>query len=127
MAAPAVALKETTIALIDPAIEERLPEPVRPVAAMRTATISTLDGTVITHGVAELSGTSDAWTAVFGHLDQPGHIATAYFAHHIREVVLSLNDGRGARARLVGTSFSPEAERTCHLEGLEPLSHVDAA
>jgi hypothetical protein len=121
------ALKDSIIASIDPAIEERLPEPPRPVAAMRAATISTLDGTVITHGVAELSGTSDDWMATVGHLDQPGQVATAFFAHYVREVVLSLNDGRGARARLVGTSFSPGAERTCDLRGLEPLSRPQVA
>lgn len=127
MAASATALKETTIVRVDPAIDERPPEPLSPVGAMRAATISTLDGIVITHGVAELRGTSEAWTATVGSLDQPGHVATAYFARHIREVVLSLNDGRGARATLAGTSFTPGAERVCELLGLEPLAHISAA
>jgi hypothetical protein len=126
MAPATTALKDEIIRRADPLVEAQPPEPLRPVAAMRTATISTLDGTVITHGVAELRGTSEAWNATVGHLDQPGHVAAAYFAHHVREVVLSLNDGRGARARLVGTSFEPGAERTCELRGLEPLARSAA-
>ena len=51
-----------------------------PVAALRAATLSTLDGDVITHGVAELRGTADAWTATMANLDQPGAVAIAYFA-----------------------------------------------
>ncbi len=113
--------------IVSPAIEERTPDPLPAVAAMRAATISTLAGAVITHGIAELRGTAEAWTATVGHLDRPGVMASAYFAGGLREVALSLNDGRGARARVIGTSFVAGSERICELRGLEPLSHAAAA
>ncbi len=126
MAAEA-AIRRVEPAIVLPAIDERLPEPLLPVAALRAATMSTLDGDVITHGVAELRGTADAWAATMAHLDQPGAVAIAYFAKRIREVIFSLNDGRSARARLSGTSFAAASERVCELQGLEPLAHFAAA
>ena len=126
--APSELAVRTIAPTIDlPAIDERAPAALPPVAAMRAATISTLAGVVITHGVAELSGTADAWTATVGHLDRPGAMANAYFAGGLREILLSLNDGRGARARVVGTRFVAASERICQLRGLEPLSHAAAA
>jgi hypothetical protein len=127
MASADVAVRRIEPAIVSPAIEERAPEAPPPVAAMRAATLSTLDGSVITHGIAELRGTSDAWSATLGHLDRPGILVSAYFAHGIRDVVLSLNDGRRARARVIGTSFATAGERTCELAGVEPLAHAAAA
>jgi hypothetical protein len=113
--------------IVQPAINERAPDPFLPVAALRAATMSTLDGDVITHGVAELRGTADAWAATMTCLDQPGAVAIAYFAQRIREVIFSLNDGRSARARLSGTSFADGSQRVCDLQGLEPLTHIATA
>jgi len=111
---------------VTPAIQKRAPEPL-PVAVMRAATLSTLDGDVITHGIAELRGTAEAWSATLGHLDRPGILVSAYFGRGLRDVVLSLNDGRRARARVIGTSFAGAGERTCDLAGIEPMSHAAAA
>ena len=127
MAPADVAVRTIAPTIELPAIDERAPATPPPVAAMRAATISTLAGEVITHGVAELGGTADAWTATVGHLDRPGAMANAYFAGGLREVMLSLNDGRGARARVVATSFIAATERICQLRGLEPLARVAAA
>ena len=127
MASVDVAVRRTEPAIVSPAIQERAPEPLAPVAAMRAATLSTLDGDVITHGIAELRGTSDAWSATLGHLDRPGILVSAYFARGVRDVLLSLNDGRRARARLTGTSFGDAGERTCELTGTEPMAHAAAA
>jgi hypothetical protein len=126
MAAEA-AVRRAEPAIVQPAIDDRVPEPLLPVAALRAATLSTLDGDVITHGVAELRGTAEAWTATMANLDQPGAVAIAYFAQRIREVIFSLNDGRSARARLSGTSFAAASQRVCELQGLEPLTHIAAA
>lgn len=127
MASADVAVRRVEPAIVSPAIQERIPEPPPPVAAMRAATLSALDGEIITHGIAELRGTSDDWTATLGHLDRPGILVDAYFTRRVREVVLSLNDGRRARARLTGTSFAAAGERTCDLLGSEPLAHAAAA
>lgn len=127
MAAAEAAVRTDEAVILQPAIDGRPPDPLPAVAAQRAATMSTLDGDVITHGVAALRGTAEAWTATLAHLDQPGAVATAYFARGIREVMLSLNDGRAARARFVATSFAPGADRTCELRGLEPLRHGAAA
>ena len=126
MAAEAV-IRRVEPAIVLPAIDDRIPELLPPVAALRAATMSTLDGDVITHGVAELRGTADAWAATMAHLYQPGAVAIAYFAQRIREVIFSLNDGRAARALLSGTSFATESQRVCELQGLEPLTHIAAA
>ncbi|HEX5479615.1 MAG TPA: hypothetical protein VFY79_07835 [Dehalococcoidia bacterium] len=127
MAPAKAALRRDDLAIVLPAIDDREPEPLRPVAALRAATISTTDGDVISHGVAELRGTAVAWSATMTRLDQPGAVAIAYFAEGVRSVVLSLNDGRGGRARLIGTRFAAGSERVCELEGLEPLAHITAA
>jgi hypothetical protein len=111
---------------VTPAVQKRAPEPAA-AAVMRAATLSTLEGDVITHGIAELHGTADAWSATLGHLDRPGILVGAYFSQGLRDVVLSLNDGRRARARVTGTSFATAGERTCALAGVEPLQHVAAA
>ena len=110
-----------------PATNDRPPDPLPLVGALRAATISTIDGEVLTHGVAELRGTADDWSATVARLDQPGVMASAYFTRGIREIMLSLNDGRGARARLIGTTFAASSERVCELRGLEPLGHIAAA
>lgn len=127
MAPSELAVRTITPTIELPEIDERLPAMLQPVAAMRAATISTLTGEVITHGVAELGGTAEAWTATVGRLDRPGAMANAYFAGGLREILLSLNDGRGARARVVSTRFVASSERICQLRGLEPLSHAAAA
>ena len=121
-----VAARRTEPAIVTPAIQKRAPEPA-PVAVMRAATLTTLDGDVITHGIAELRGTADAWSATLGHLDRPGILVSAYFSRGLRDVVLSLNDGRSARARVTGTSFAAAGERTCDVAGIEALTHAAAA
>lgn len=85
------------------------------------STIWTTDGRFVTGGMAELDGGGINWRATLGRLDRPGHVASMYFAGGVREVLLRLDDGRSARARITGTSFIAASERVCHLAGLEQL------
>jgi len=85
------------------------------------ATISTSDGRFMTGGMARLDGAGPKWRATLSQLDRPGHVASMYFASGVREVLLRLEDGRSARARITGTSFIAASERICELAGLEPL------
>lgn len=121
------ALRTNEPAIVQPAIDHRPPATEQPVGALRAATLSTLDGVVITHGIAELRGTAQQWSATLRQLDRPGVMATAYFGAGIREAVLALNDGRRARAHIAATSFVAGSERVCELAGREPLSHIAAA
>ncbi len=86
------------------------------------ATISTADGRFVTGGIATIDGGSDAWTAVLRHLDRPGIVATLYFSEGTRDVILRLEDGRRARARIASTSFTAGSQRICELTGLDPLT-----
>ncbi len=85
------------------------------------ATISTADGRFMTGGLALITGAGPKWRATIAQLDRPGHVAGMYFAGGVREVLLRLEDGRSARARITGTSFIAASERVCDLAGLEPL------
>jgi len=85
------------------------------------STVWTMDGRFVTGGMAELEGSGNAWRATLARLDRPGHVASMYFAGGVREVLLRLDDGRSARARITGTSFIASAERVCRLAGLERL------
>ncbi len=105
----------STAAQIDPA--PRLPVTRGP----QYSTIWTMDGRFVTGGMAEIDGTAMSWSATLGRLDRPGHVASMYFAGGVREVLLRLDDGRSARARITGTSFIAASERVCQLAGLEQL------
>jgi len=109
-----------------PRIEILAPAPVTirapETAQAQAAAIATPDGVCITAGVAELQGAGAEWSAQLARLDRPGVMATMYFAQGVREVILRLEDGRQARARISGTSFVAAAERVCQLVGLEPLA-----
>lgn len=85
------------------------------------STIWTTDGRFVTGGMAEIDGAGISWRATLGRLDRPGHVASMYFAGGVREVLMRLDDGRSARARITGTSFIAASERVCHLAGLEQL------
>jgi hypothetical protein len=98
------------------------PAPARePVDALLVAAIATVDGSLITAGLATVEDAEAVWRATLSKLDRPGMMACMYFTHGVREVILRLEDGREARARIAGTSFVAAAERVCHLVGLEPL------
>ena len=99
-----------------PAITPAVPPPAF------AATISTREGRLITGGLALVRDQGAGWTATLTQLENPGMVATAYFGHRVREVVLSLSDGRRARACITGTTFMASAERICELSGLEPLA-----
>lgn len=86
------------------------------------AAVEALDGRELTRGSAEVAGSEGQWTARLTQLDKPGAIASMFFAERARVVVLRLDDGRHARARLAGTSFIAASERVCQLAGLEPLA-----
>ena len=87
----------------------------------QAVTVSTLDGRYITGAVADFAGTPLRWTATLSHLDQPGYVAMLFFAEGVREVVVRLEDGRRARARMTGTNVLAGAQRVCSVEGVERL------
>jgi hypothetical protein len=101
----------------------RLPDPARTYGTpdLQYATISTADGRFMTGGLARLDGGATKWRATLSQLDRPGHVASMYFSAGVREVLLRLEDGRSARARITGTSFIAASERICELAGIEPL------
>jgi hypothetical protein len=86
------------------------------------AAIHAVDGRIITTGTAEFTGNPGAWRATLRNLDRPGQVATSFFAEGVRDVILALEDGRQARARITGTSFLASSQRVCQLEGLERLN-----
>ncbi len=99
------------------------PAPIRqPAPEQIVAAIATVDGSLITAGLATVEGAEIDWRATLARLDRPGVMASMYFAQGVREVILRLEDGREARARIAGTSFVAAAERVCQLVGLEPLA-----
>jgi hypothetical protein len=49
-----------------------------------------------------------------------------FFAERARDIVLRLDDGRHARARIAGTSFLAASERVCDLTGIEALTAAPA-
>lgn len=96
----------------------RVPTPSGP----QYSTVWTTDGRFVTGGMAEIAGNGNGWSATLDRLDRPGHVASMYFASGVREVLLRLDDGRSARARITGTSFIAASERICTLAGLEQLA-----
>lgn len=86
------------------------------------AVVESLDGGVLTRGVAIVRPLGGLWTARVSQLDRPGVIASMFFAKKGRDVVLRMDDGRHARARIAGTSFIAASERVCDLTGVEPLA-----
>jgi hypothetical protein len=92
-----------------------------PAAGVLTGCITTLHGEHVTAGTVELSFGAEAWTARLTKLERPGVVASMFFGHRLREVILRLEDGREARARIVTTTFVTGGERECQLVGLEPL------
>ncbi len=93
----------------------------------QAATISALNGRFITGGTVTVTdGGADGWRATLSQLARPGVVASMYFGEGVREVTLQLADGRAARARITGTSFSATAERVCDLAGVEPLCLASA-
>ncbi len=88
--------------------------------------IEASSGRVLTRGVAAIRQSSAGWTARVSQLNRPGVIASMFFSERSRDVVLRLDDGRHARARIAGTSFTASRERVCDLAGTEPLARAPA-
>ncbi len=104
------------------AIDLALPPAAAPRLVRLGAAVEAIDGRVLTRGIAEITTTAGRWTARLTQLDRPGVIASMFFAEKARDIVLRLDDGRHARARLASTSFLAASERVCDLTGLEPLT-----
>jgi hypothetical protein len=86
------------------------------------AAVEALDGRLLTRGIADVAESAGPWTARLTQLDRPGVIASIFFAERARDIVLRLDDGRQARARIASTSFIASSERVCELVGVEPLT-----
>ena len=97
-------------------------QPAPPRFARIEATLEALDGRVLTRGIAEVVERAGRWTARMTQLDRPGVVASMFFAERARDIVLRLDDGRHARARIASTSFLAASERVCDLTGIEALS-----
>jgi len=82
------------------------------------ATICTGDGRYITAGIIDVRHGERGWSGRMRHMEQAGLVASLYFAEGIREVVVRLEDGRRARARITSTNFVAESQRICDLEGM---------
>lgn len=101
--------------------EDTSPQAVAPGLARLGAVVEALDGRVLTRGVADVVESPAPWAARLTQLDRPGAIASTFFAERARDIVLRLDDGRCARARIASTSFIAASERVCDLAGVEPL------
>ena len=99
---------------------------VRPEITGPGASVESLDGRLLTRGLAEIAEAGGRWTARVTQLDRPGVIASMFFSERARDVVLRMDDGRHARARISGTSFIAASERVCDLTGVEPLLSATA-
>ena len=86
------------------------------------AVVEALDGRALTRGTADIIERATGWTARLAQLDRPGVVASLFFAERARDVVLRLDDGRAARARISSTSFVATSERVCDLVGVESLA-----
>ena len=111
-----------TSSALTPEPAERLAERLAAGLTTQPAAIHTLDGRQITAGVVEFSGNAVKWNATLRNLDRPGLVATSFFADGVRDVILALEDGRRARARITGTSFLASSQRVCQLQGLERIA-----
>jgi hypothetical protein len=98
------------------------PYPARPGKARLGAAVEALDGRVLTRCVVKLLEAPGRWTARLTQLDRPGVIASMFFAERARNIVLRLDDGRHAQARIASTSFIASSERVCDVAGVEPLA-----
>lgn len=96
--------------------------PAHPCNARLGAAVEALDGRVLTRCVAELREAPGRWTGRLTQLDRPGVIASMFFAERARNIVLRLDDGRHAQARIASTSFIASSERVCDVAGTEPLA-----
>jgi hypothetical protein len=76
----------------------------------------TIDGRPITGGTIELREAGGRWSGVLRRPDRAGAAATLYFGQGLREVVVRLQDGRHAGARITGSSFAGYGERIYHFE-----------
>lgn len=85
------------------------------------ADVLTATGVHITSARATVERRNDGWRATLRRIDRPGQLASAYFAGGLRDVVLALEDGRTARARITASRFLTGAERVFEVEGREPL------
>ena len=86
------------------------------------AAVEALDGRVLTRCLVELLEAPGRWTGRLTQLDRPGVIASMFFAERARNIVLRLDDGRHAQARIASTSFIASSERVCNVAGVEPLA-----
>ena len=98
------------------------PREAAPRLARLGAAVEALDGRVLTRCVAELLEAPGRWTGRLTQLDRPGVIASMFFAERARNIVLRLDDGRHAQARIASTSFIASSERVCNVAGVEPLA-----
>lgn len=94
----------------------------QPRKARLGAAVEALDGRVLTRCVVELLEAPGRWTGRLTQLDRPGVIASMFFAERARNIVLRLDDGRHAQARIASTSFIASSERVCDVAGVEPLA-----
>lgn len=90
--------------------------------APQPVALSTIDGRLVSGGIAEFHGAATLWSATLRLLDRPGNVATLFFAQGVRDVLLRLADGRTVRARLAGTRFLASAERVCQLTGVDRIA-----
>jgi uncharacterized protein (DUF2336 family) len=115
-------MQTASTASLDLALE---PAPSVPESGVAAA-IATLDGEFITAGLADVAIVDGTWTIRLARLDRPGVVASMFFAQHLREVLVRLEDGREGRARIARTTFVAGQERECRLIGLTPLRHASA-
>lgn len=77
------------------------------------ATLYALDGRAVTRCLADVRIDGARLDATLRALEKPGAIATLYFNEGVRDVLLRLEDGRGARVHITGTAFLKRQQRVC--------------
>ena len=114
-------IQATTIRSVSNESAERVATRIAAALVPQPATIASLDGRIISGGTIDFTGTPSAWSGTLRNLDRPGQVATGFFADGVRDVIVTLRDGRRGRARITGTSFVASSQRICHLEGIERI------
>lgn len=95
-------------------------EQVAPTTLVSVVTLVTPAGQTVSRANARITREDGRWSALVTALDRPGVFATLYFVAGLRDVVLRLDNGTEATARITSTSFEA-SERICRLAGVDPL------
>ena len=93
----------------------------RPLPDPAPARLAAPDGTSVVAGLIDVVLDATGFHATLARFDRPGVFASMFFAQGVRDVELTMADGRSVQARIVRTSVTSSGERTCQIAGTGPF------